>query len=188
MAITVDWNNLIINILQADLTFVSGTSYSLDMEAKFRADMNALMASEEGIVFEDPIDHVTEKVLSGITYARFIEIINGYTVTFEDLQYGVNLSGANHNLADVVNRNQVSVLTQNSAGLIRTEVLDLDDAIESNMTFRQAMRVILATLVGKLSGAPAGPILIRDTNDTKDRVTATVDADGNRTAVTLDKS
>jgi hypothetical protein len=97
------------------------------METKFRADVNALMADENGIVFEDSINHNTEIVLSGVTYSRFIEIINGYTVTFEDLQYGVNTTGANHNLADVVNRNQVSVLTQNSAGLIRP-IIDASEA------------------------------------------------------------
>jgi hypothetical protein len=57
---------------------------------------------------------------------------------------------------------------------------------EAGITNREALRVVLASLAGKLSGAPTGPIVIRDVNDTKDRITATVDMDGNRTAVTLD--
>lgn len=52
----------------------------------------------------------------------------------------------------------------------------------------EAMRIILAALAGKLSGAPSGPIAIRDINDTKDRITATVDGSGNRTAITIDVS
>ena len=52
----------------------------------------------------------------------------------------------------------------------------------------EAMRLILAALAGKLSGAPSGPIAIRDINDSKDRITATVDANGNRTAITIDVS
>jgi hypothetical protein len=44
-------------------------------------------------------------------------MINNYTVTFEDGQYAVNLVGANSNIADVVNVNQVSVRSANSAGL-----------------------------------------------------------------------
>ena len=44
-------------------------------------------------------------------------MINGYTVTFEDGQYAVNLVGANSNVGDRVNVNQVSVRSANSAGL-----------------------------------------------------------------------
>jgi hypothetical protein len=64
-------------------------------------------------------EHFTEIVLSGVTYARVIKIINGYTLTFEDGQYAVNLTGANSNLAEVANVNQVSVRSNNSAGLIK---------------------------------------------------------------------
>ena len=129
MAITIDWGTLVINIPQADLTLISGSTYSLDTEVKLRADVNALLASEAGIVFDHAISHNTELTIGGVTYARTIEFINGYTITFEDLQYGVNLTGSNHNVADVVNRNQVSVLTQNSAGLI-----DVNTAIEGGVS------------------------------------------------------
>ena len=47
---------------------------------------------------------------------------------------------------------------------------------------------MLAALVGKLSGAATTTVTIRDVNDTKNRIIATVDADGNRTAVTEDVS
>jgi hypothetical protein len=58
--------------------------------------------------------------------------------------------------------------------------------VEGSITAVKAMRAILAASAGKLSGAPNGPIKIRDTSDTKDRITATVDANGNRTGITLD--
>ena len=50
----------------------------------------------------------------------------------------------------------------------------------------QALRLIAAALAGELSGAATTTITIRDITDTKARITATVDADGNRTAITLD--
>jgi hypothetical protein len=53
-----------------------------------------------------------------------IEIINDYTVTFEDGQYAVNLVGANSNIADRVNVNQVSVRAANSAGLVQTKEIE----------------------------------------------------------------
>lgn len=67
-------------------------------------------------------------------------------------------------------------------------VLDEADGVETGVTLRQAMRLNLAAAAGKLSGAATTTIAIRDVGDTKDRITATVDADGNRTAVTTDVS
>jgi hypothetical protein len=48
------------------------------------------------------------------------------------------------------------------------------------------MRLMLASLAGKLSGAATTTVVVRSATDAKDRITATVDADGNRTAVTHD--
>jgi hypothetical protein len=62
----------------------------------------------------------------------------------------------------------------------------LDDPIEGSMTLRQALRIILSASSGKLAGAATTTVTIRDLADTKDRITATVDASGNRSAVTLD--
>lgn len=63
----------------------------------------------------------------------------------------------------------------------------LDDTIgDSTVTVRQALRLLVGVLGGKLSGAATTTITIRNVADTLDRVTATVDADGNRSAVTLD--
>jgi hypothetical protein len=53
-----------------------------------------------------------------VSYARTLEIINGYTVEFEDGQYVARCIGANHNLADVKVLNQVSLVIGNSAGLV----------------------------------------------------------------------
>jgi len=61
-----------------------------------------------------------------------------------------------------------------------------DALCETGITNREALRVVLSALAGKLSGAPAGPIVIRNTTDSKNRIVATVDANGNRTGVTLD--
>ena len=61
--------------------------------------------------------HNTTVTVGGAILARVVEIINGYTVTFEDDQYRVNTVGANSNIGEVINVNQVSVSTSNSAGL-----------------------------------------------------------------------
>ena len=71
---------------------------------------------------------------------------------------------------------------------IADAILDRTAGVETNRTPRQALRLMLAALAGKLSGAATTTVAIRDTNDSKDRITATVDASGNRSAVTLDAS
>lgn len=121
MAITIDRNTDIISIPQADLTPLGGTLFELDTEAKLRADLNALAASEEGIVFPDTHKHDTETVLAGVTYARKIELLSPFTITFstEGAPYRVNLVGSNNNVTDVLNLSDASVIPSNSAGLIK---------------------------------------------------------------------
>jgi hypothetical protein len=60
--------------------------------------------------------------------------------------------------------------------------------VETGWSAVEANRVILAALAGKLSGADGTTITIRDILDSKDRIVATVDADGNRTSLILDGS
>lgn len=117
MAISVNWGTKVIFVPQADLTFIGGVLYELDVDT-FRLALKSLEDDAEGIVFDDTHRHVTETVLSGVTYARFVEIINGYTVEFQDGQYVVRCAGANHNLADVKVPNQVSLIIGNAAGLV----------------------------------------------------------------------
>lgn len=121
MAISVNWETQVIYVPQSYLTLISAGLYELDVD-QFRLDLKALEESEEGIVYPDTHQHFTEITIAGVTYARFVEIINGYTVEFEDGLYSVLLSGANNNIFDVANGilvlNQVSIISQNSAGLI----------------------------------------------------------------------
>lgn len=69
----------------------------------------------------------------------------------------------------------------NAAGL-----LDLAAGVEAGLTLREALRGMVAALLGKVSGADTTEISFRDQADTKDRIVATVTADGNRTAITKD--
>ena len=143
MAISVAWGTKTINVPQADLTLVSGSTYELNTETKFRADMNALLAGDEGIVFPDAINHNTQVVLSGITYARIIEIINGYTITFstEAAPYRVNLIGSNNNIADVTNLSDASIIPSNRAGAI-TDVSEWTKTAEEHAPAGDSPRLI----------------------------------------------
>jgi len=62
---------------------------------------------------------------------------------------------------------------------IWSRVIDTLDAEE-------VMKVLLSAMAGKVSGAETGTIRFRDIADTKDRIVAEVDGNGNRTSVALD--
>lgn len=117
MAISINWGTKVIYVPQDYLTPLGGALYQLDVNV-FRLDLKSLEASEAGMTFPDTHRHNTEVTLGGVTYSRFIEFINGYTITFEDDYYAVSLVGANNNVADVTNVNHVSIRSANSAGLI----------------------------------------------------------------------
>ena len=120
MALTIDYTTRIISVPQSDLTFVSGTTYELDIDA-FRLELKDIEDGARGMPFVDTHTHNTEVTISGVTYARVVQIINGYRVDFEDTgsHYTVNCVGANHNLNDVTIFNgHVTLVPNNSAGLI----------------------------------------------------------------------
>ncbi len=127
MALTLDPATKVITIPQADLTPVIGTLYELDTDA-FRKDVFTLLASEPYIWMADAFVHNTEVTVAGVTYARFIEFINGFSIEFENLTYSVRLAGSNNNIFDVENgilvQNLVQVIAQNSAGLVVTAETD----------------------------------------------------------------
>lgn len=118
----IDWATKIIHVLKTDsfMSLVQSTPtviYDCALN-DFRLGLKDIEDSSDGMAFLRTHKHNTEVALGGLTFARVIEIINDYTITFEDGQYAVNLVGANTNIADKVNVNQVSIRPQNSAGLI----------------------------------------------------------------------
>lgn len=128
MAISVDPQTFVITVPKADLTLVQ-TSPTEIRQLDLNIFRLALKDWEDdglagGITFLRTHTHNTEVLLGGITYARVIEILEPYTITFEDGQYAVNLIGANSNVGDRVNVNQVSVRSQNSAGLISNSAIE----------------------------------------------------------------
>jgi hypothetical protein len=73
------------------------------------------------------------------------------------------------------------------AALNDIAVADITDVEVDNdgtaISLAGAIKVILAVLAGKSSGGGTATIVFRDVADAKDRISATVDANGNRTAV-----
>lgn len=127
MAISIEWGTKVISVPKADLTLISGTLYEMDTQV-FRLALKDLEDSEDGMPFSDTHIHNVPVTVAGVTYARTIEIINGYSVTFEDTgsPYSVRLVGSNNNIFDVENSilnptDGVTVIATNSAGYIQIE-------------------------------------------------------------------
>jgi len=90
-------------------------------------------------------------------------------------------------LVDTTTTNTDMVAAAPTADVNADALLDRTNAIETGLTLRQAQRLIAAASAGKLSGAATTTIVIRNAvQDSKARITATVDPDGNRSAITSD--
>jgi len=72
-----------------------------------------------------------------------------------------------------------------SADYIETSDIS-NTVIEGTVTLQQALMIMLSALAGESDGAMTATQHFRNTIDTKNRITATVDSLGNRTSITLD--
>ena len=78
-----------------------------------------------------------------------------------------------------------------SADALKTDAITeivtaiLAATVESTLDVKEVLRIVLAALAGKVSGGGTPTIKFRDAADALDRITATVDANGNRSAISL---
>lgn len=198
MSYTVNWVTKVISVPLTDLTLVSGSNYTLNA-ADFWIEVRRLEADPtQGLYAIQALEHVDTQVLSGITYVPIEKLINGYTWFINTTNINCSLIGPNSNLLDTfIPGNGVSVLANNSAGKQQVGS-GLDAGQDASLNFIEAqltsiengwdhdelMRLLVASMAGKMSGpAPgnAGTVLIRDLLDGKNRISMPVDANGYRT-------
>ena len=117
MALSINYLTDVINVPQSFLTPLGGLRYQLDVNS-FRNALKDLEDDPDGMAIPDTHRHSTQSVLSGVTYARQVEILAPYTIEFENGMYQVECVGANHNILDRKVVNSVSLVIGNSAGLI----------------------------------------------------------------------
>lgn len=126
MTVSIDPATRVITVQQGDLDFISGTLYEHDTEA-FRQTMNDLMDDEDNIVLPDWAVRNAPVTVAGTTFAQTIEVVNGFSIEYDDGPggYSVRLAGSNNNLFDVENgilaQNLVQVISTNSAGLVKVD-------------------------------------------------------------------
>jgi spore maturation protein SpmB len=136
---------------------------------------------------------------SGANQARIITAYNGTTkVATIDRAWDVALvitAGPTRSIFAVFPQglNQPLTSAQTTAAVpttaqIATEIFDTQ-TVESGMTFRGALRLMGAVLMGRRSGTGSGTeVFNAAVTNAKARVTATIDGSGNRTNVTTDQT
>jgi hypothetical protein len=77
-------------------------------------------------------------------------------------------------------------LSSSEQNEIAAAILDLSNGIETSLTLRQALRLMVAAAAGKVSGAATNTITFRNIGDSKNRIVASVDTYGNRSSITTD--
>ena len=190
MAISINCATKVISVPKAYLTLVSGSLYEMNVNT-FRLDLKDWEDSDVGMAMPDTHRHNVAVTLAGTTYAQTLEIINGYTVTFEDGSYSVRCVGANHNIGDVKNVNSVSLIIGNSAGMIVASgglVTAADvwaSAIEGGLSAQQLLRIVLSALAGRTAGIGTASEQYKSQDGATNRIDAAFDGNGNRTSVAV---
>lgn len=122
MVLTANWVTKIITVPKSELALISGTRYSITVDYWFQL-LRELNASIQGVIETVSIP-LYENTSPTTTTPRITDVINGYTVVFEDGLYSVEFTDGNTNIREVEIKNQVSVGTNNTSALINPTVLE----------------------------------------------------------------
>jgi len=128
---------------------------------------------------------IAEVVATLASHTSLLNAISVYTgTTIPGLIGGLNdFNPSADTVQNVTNVSTVNALAGSVILNLATAVWALAGAIDGK-TPAQAVQII-AALAGKLSGAGTGTETLKGLDGSTDRITATIDASGNRTAVTF---
>lgn len=118
-----------------------------------------------------------------------LNVIDTFQLRMDD---GSSLVDTSSNTIRWDNSAEVVVVETGTSGLTAGEAAtlakidDLAADVETGYSPKEALRLILSATSGKVSGAETTTVVFRNITDNKNRITATVDAAGNRTSLTYD--
>jgi len=160
-------------------TAVTGTAYIyLDDWVRSTTPANTFDVSATG---EGGLDFNNIKNATGATTLTNITVPVATSVG--------NVTGnVNGSVASVTNPVTAGTVSDKTGYALSATGVDaiIDEIIEGTLTLRQSLRIIYAVLFGKSTGGGTVNVTFRDIGDAKPRVTAVVDANGNRTSMTTD--
>ncbi len=153
--------------LEVDVLYAAGTAWGSGGITAGSIAAGALTSTKFASGAFDAVWSVATRLLTAGTN---IALAKGTGVTgFNDIAAGAAMT-----------------LTSGERDSIADAILDRANAIETGITVRGVLRLTGAVLAGKASGMGTGTGVFRNITDTKNRVTATQDTNGNRSSITTD--
>lgn len=183
MAVTLDWPNRIVEV-----------DSSITDLAVFHAELRAAEDDEVGMLH--PIIHTWRALdLGSGAFFYQVDFVNGWQLKFPNAGTYQIIGNLN---APIVSVPGVFVERKTSAAYVTTAIGgsgpsagDIAAAVaqrtvESGLTIEQMLRVMLSALSGRTSGIGTDTEQYLSRDGDKARITATFDAQGNRTSVAVD--
>jgi len=97
----------------------------------------------------------------------------------------VTLVDTTTNNSDMRGTDSANTIVPPTTSQIASAILSSGDV--DGYSLEETLKLCLAVLAGKISGAGTGTITIRSADDSRNRIVATTDNDGNRLSITLDE-
>lgn len=163
----------------------SGDSYFLINGWKLLVDITKVKVT--GVLFSDDYDTpYYQPDLTAVypaTVAALVNTVsNSVNVVTGDIS-SISVPTSSQNAAAVRSELTPELTAIDNMGVTTAAAVG-SRIVEGTFTMDEVMRLVASALAGKVSGAGTSAITFRDLGDTKNRIVATVDANGNRTAVT----
>jgi len=137
---------------------------------------------------------LTTELQSGLATAASLTTVEGKIDTIDDY-LDTELAALTTAVADLPTNAELATALGTADDAVLAAIAALNDitvadiiagVADGSYDLQEMMRVIFSACAGKSSGHESGTPAYRDAADTKNRISATTDANGNRTAVTLD--
>lgn len=168
--------------LNADLTQIGGVAQSAtDLKDFADAGYNPATNKVQGVVLVDTCTTNTD--MAGTDNAALASVCTEARLSELDAATGGKMA----NQVDVIQTDTTTDIPASISALNDIAVTDITGAEVDNdgtaISLAGALKLVLSVLTGKSSGGGTTTIVFRDINDSKNRISATVDSSGNRTAV-----
>lgn len=148
----------------------------MDANSTRLANLDALVSTRLAAASYTAPDNATITAISGYVDELETRLTAARALALDNLDAAVSSRAAT---------GAAMALTTAERDAVAGALFDLAAAVDG-FTLRQILRGVSAVLLGRVSGQSTDAPAFRDLGNTKDRVVAATDADGNRTAVTLD--
>lgn len=135
---------------------------------------------------------LTAAMKASVTAAIPPFIVSGFTDGTTTIP--VTINGASHlpnvNVGSYAGDNSINTNGGGLPNVAATATVDFDDllttVVDGALTFQDVLKLVGAALAGKNTGAGTTSFVFRNPGDTKNRISATLDTNGNRVSLTYD--